>query len=505
MAIFNSLINWYFKNRLQSLEDSIQNSIAIQKRTLVELLERAKYTEFGKKYQFETIRDYKDFATQVPIATYEDLHPYIERMMKGEQNVLWSTEIKWFAKSSGTTNNRSKFIPVSGETIETCHLEAGRDVISIYLKHKPESNLFTGKGLLIGGSQNVNPLNEYSNYGDLSAVMIKHLPIWVHLFKTPSLSIALMDDWEKKAEKMAEYTVQENVTSISGVPTWTLVLFEKLLKRTGKLNMLEVWPNMELYIHGGVGFTPYRKQFKEYFPSEQVSYLETYNASEGFFGIQTDLSVNEIALMVHYGIFFEFIPMEEFGKENARILPLWEVQAGVNYAVIISNNSGLWRYQLGDTIKFTSVAPFKFHVTGRTRLFINAFGEELMIDNADRAIEHACKLCNATIKDYTAAPIYLDDPNNAGHQWLIEFENQPRDLTQFTIELDNKLKELNTDYEAKRHKDLALKMPKINVVPADTFHKWLSSKNKLGGQHKVPRLWNDRSIVEEMLKLVSEH
>ncbi|MBX2985828.1 MAG: GH3 auxin-responsive promoter family protein [Bacteroidia bacterium] len=505
MAIINSLINWYFKNRLQAIDDSLNNAVAIQKRTLTELLERAKDTEFGRKYNFDSMRDYNDFASQVPVSSYEDLHPYIERMMKGEQNILWCTDITWFAKSSGTTNDKSKFIPVSKETIETCHLEGGRDVISIYLKHKPESNLFSGKGLLIGGSQNINPLNEYSNYGDLSAVMMKHLPVWVYLFKTPNSSIALMADWEEKSEKIAAYTINENVTSISGVPTWTLVLMDKLLKNTGKSNMLEVWTNMELYIHGGVGFKPYREQFKKYFPSEQVSYLETYNASEGFFGIQTDLSQQTMSLMVNYGIFFEFIPMDEFGNSDSKVLPLWEVEKDVNYAVVITTNSGLWRYQLGDTIRFTSVYPFKFMITGRTRLFINAFGEELMIDNADRAIEHACKVCDATLKDYTAAPIYLDDADNAGHQWLIEFEQKPDDMEKFTIELDSKLKELNSDYEAKRHKDLALKMPKIEVLPRNSFHRWLGSKNKLGGQNKVPRLWNDRSIVDEMLKLLSEH
>ncbi|MCO6494557.1 MAG: GH3 auxin-responsive promoter family protein [Bacteroidetes bacterium] len=502
MAIVNSLINWYFKNRLQTLEDSVSNAVAVQKRTLVELIERAKFTEYGKKYGFSSIRDYKDFAGNVPVSSYEDLHPYIERMMKGEQYILWPTEIKWFAKSSGTTNDKSKFIPVSAETIETCHFEGGRDVISVYLKHNPQSNLFSGKGLLIGGSQNINPLNEYSHYGDLSALMIKHLPIWVHLFKTPNSSIALMADWEQKSTKIAEFTVNENVTSISGVPTWTLVLFEKLLKMTGKSNMLEVWPNMELYIHGGVGFNPYREQFKRYFPSDKVKYLETYNASEGFFGIQTDLSQNDMTLMVNYGIFFEFIPMDEFGNSDAKVLPLWDVEIGVNYAVVISTNSGLWRYQLGDTIRFTSTNPFKFYITGRTRLFINAFGEELMIDNADRAMEHACKQTNAILKDYTAAPIYLDDPDNAGHQWLIEFEKEPEDISMFTVALDNRLKELNSDYEAKRHKDVALKMPKVLILPSNSFHKWLEKKNKLGGQNKVPRLWNDRVIVDEMLSMI---
>ena len=503
MAIFNSIVSWYFKNRHKAMQDALINAIAIQKSTLVELIERAKETEFGTKYNFSEIRDYKDFTENVPISGYEEIKPYIERMMNGEQNLLWPSEINWFAKSSGTTNDKSKFIPVSSETLESCHFEGGRDALSVYVKQNPDCNLFSGKGLLIGGSHTVNPINEYAHYGDLSAVMMKHLPMWVHLFKTPNADIALMSDWEQKVEKMAEHTINENVTNISGVPTWTSVLFEKILEKTGKSNMLEVWPEMELYIHGGVNFAPYREQFKRYFPGNQVQYLETYNASEGFFGVQTDLLSNDLSLMVNYGTFFEFIPMDEYGTKNPKCLPLWGVVPGVNYAVIISNNSGLWRYQLGDTIKFTSVNPFKFHVTGRTKLFINAFGEELMIDNAEKGIQHACQVSNAQIKDYTAAPVFLDDLENAGHEWLIEFEIPPADLQLFTIELDKKLKEVNSDYEAKRHKDIALKMPKVKAVPIGTFHKWLSKKGKLGGQHKVPRLWNDRTIVNEVLNLLS--
>lgn len=505
MSIVNALIAWYFKSRLQTVQDALDNAVAIQKRTLVELIERASQTSFGKEHQFSKIRDYADFASQVPIMDYDDIKPYVERMMKGEAHVLWPGVISWFAKSSGTTNDKSKFIPVSTETLESCHFEGGRDALTFYFKDHPHSKLFEGKGLLIGGSHSVSHLNAHAHFGDLSALLMKHMPMWVHLFKTPTAAVALMDDWEKKLEKMVEQTHAENVTNVSGVPTWTTVLFDRLLEKTGKSTMLEVWPNLELYIHGGVSFTPYRQQFQRYLPGDKVTYLETYNASEGFFGIQIQPHSTALSLMVHYGIFYEFIPLLGMGVEADKPVPLWEVITGQQYAVLISNNSGLWRYRLGDTICFDSVKPYTFHITGRTRLFINAFGEELMIDNADKAMDIACSKNQATLKDYTAAPIYLDDPENAGHEWLIEFEIPPADLQAFTLDLDAALKTLNSDYEAKRHKDIALKMPKIKVLPTHSFHKWLESKNKLGGQHKVPRLWNDRSIVDEMYAMLSKH
>jgi hypothetical protein len=502
MSLLNALIAWYFKSRLQTVQDAMDNAVAIQKRTLVELLERAAQTTFGKEHHFAKIRDYSDFVANVPVMDYEDIKPYVERMMKGEANVLWPGVISWFAKSSGTTNDKSKFIPVSSETLETCHFEGGRDALTIYFKDHPDSKLFEGKGLLIGGSHNVSNLNAHTHFGDLSALLMKHMPMWVHLFKTPNASVALMDDWEQKLEKMVDQTHKENVTNISGVPTWTTVLFDRLLEKTGKSNMLEVWPNLELYIHGGVSFTPYRKQFERYLPGKQVTYLETYNASEGFFGLQTQPQSTALSLMVHYGIFYEFIPLIGMGMEGDKPLPLWEVVTGQHYAILISNNSGLWRYRLGDTICFDSIKPYTFHITGRTRLFINAFGEELMIDNTDKAMEKACLLHQATLKDYTAAPIYLEDPANAGHEWLIEFEVPPADLEAFTHDLDSALKALNSDYEAKRHKDIALKKPTVKIVPKNTFHKWLQSKDKLGGQHKVPRLWNDRTIVNEVHSLL---
>ena len=501
MSILNSVANWYFKRRWDQLLEDFERADTIQEFTLQTLLHKASGTLYGKEYQFNSIKDYAEFAQNVPLQSYENISPYIERMMLGEDNICWPTPITWFAKSSGTTNNKSKFIPVSIETLETCHFQGGRDALSAYIHQVPESKLFSGKGVLIGGSHSINPLHQNTYYGDLSAVMMKHLPIWVHLFKTPDSSIALMEDWEKKVVEMAKHTLKENVTNISGVPTWTLVLFEKLLELSGKSNIHDIWPNMELYVHGGVHFAPYREQFSRYLPQQPMHYLETYNASEGFFGLQTSFETNALSLMINYGTFYEFIPLNK--GEQAQPIPLWEVVVGENYAVVISNNSGLWRYQLGDTLMFSSVRPYQFSITGRTKLFINAFGEELMIDNADKAMAAACKNSGVSIRDYTAAPVYLDDPENAGHQWLIEFETEPEDPDAFMHALDITLKELNSDYESKRQKNVLLKPPKLVMLPRGTFHKWLEMKGKLGGQHKVPRLWNDRSIVEEVLLLVS--
>ena len=503
MSIKNSIASWYFKQRKDDLYAPLNKANELQKKLLFYLVKRAANTTFGKKYNFNLIKSYKDFAQFVPIHTYEEFSPYIDKMLQGEQQVVWPSDITWFAKSSGTTNSKSKFIPVSKETLDSCHFQGGKDALSVYLRHFPDSTIFEGKGILIGGSHTVNPINEHNFYGDLSAVMMKHLPIWVYLFKTPASDIALMDDWEKKVEKMAQHTIRENVTNISGVPTWTLVLFAKILEITGKSNIHEVWPNLELYVHGGVSFTPYKSQFEKYLPGKNMHYLETYNASEGFIGLQTDLASSALSLMVNYGVFYEFIPQSN-NYDIQNIVPLWEVEMGVNYGVVISNNSGLWRYQIGDTIMFDSLEPYTFHITGRTKLFINAFGEELMIDNADKAITFACETHNALLRDYTAAPVYLDSPEEAGHQWLIEFEKEPEDVAAFAVTLDQKLKSLNSDYEAKRHKDLALKMPKIVVLPSHTFEQWLQLNGKLGGQHKVPRLSNNRLIVDEILELLAK-
>jgi hypothetical protein len=498
--ILSPLISWYFRQRLKSLEDVRYRSVETQERMLQNLLEAGRYTEWGRKYDFASIRNYNQYRERFPLQDYESLKPYIERTMQGEQGLLWPGDIYWFAKSSGTTQDKSKFIPVSYESLEECHFKGGRDALSFHCAAFPETRIFEGKALLIGGSHSVSQHNESTYYGDLSAVLMNHMPVWATMMKTPDLSIALLEHWEEKLEKMALATMQENVTSISGVPTWTLVLFKRMLELAGKNNMLEIWPDLQLYIHGGVSFRPYYEQFETLIPGTQMRYLETFNASEGFFGIQDEPGLREMLLMTDYGVFYEFVPAELAGDDYPPVLSLEEVETGVNYAMIITTNSGLWRYKLGDTIRFSSISPYRFTITGRTKLFINAFGEELMIENADKAMHEACILTGAVMKEYTAAPVYMSQ-TEPGHEWLIEFEIQPASLDVFTDALDTALKNCNSDYEAKRQKDLALKMPKVRSLPSGTFHAWLKSKGKLGGQHKVPRLSNDRRHVEEILGL----
>lgn len=502
MAIVNSIFTWYMKKRIHQIELFIKYPHDVQEEWLHTLLSSAENTEWGKKYDYKSILTASQFKERVPIQNYDTLKPYIERMLKGEQNVLWPSEIKWFAKSSGTTSDRSKFIPVSEEALEECHFKGGKDMISIYCNNRPNTQMFTGKGLVLGGSHQINQLCDDIHYGDLSAVLIKNLPMWAEYYRTPDISIALMDNYEEKMDKMAEATIKENVTNISGVPTWTIVLAKKVLELTGKSNLLEVWPNLELYFHGAVNFTPYREQFKELIPSPDMYYLETYNASEGFFGIQDQDNSEELLLMLDYGIFYEFLPLENLGDENPKTLSLEQVELHKNYAIIISTNAGLWRYLIGDTIQFTSLSPFRIKITGRTKHFINAFGEELIIDNAENALTKACSVTAAKIKDYTACPIYFKGEEAGGHEWIIEFETQPKDFEQFVDVLDQTLREVNSDYDAKRFKDMALRRPKVHNAPADTFYKWLKVRGKLGGQHKVPRLANDRKYVDEILELL---
>ncbi len=499
MAVISTIMSWYFRKRMMVIENAIVNSGETQLKVLNRLLQDARNTEWGRKYDFKSIKNYNDFKSRVPLQDYESLKPFIDRIMKGEENILWPGEIMWFAKSSGTTNDKSKFIPVSFETLEECHFQGGRDILTFYCANVNETQIFDGKGLLIGGSHKVNSFNENSYYGDLSAVLMNNLPTWVNLLKTPDKAIALMDDWEEKLEKMANQTINENVTNISGVPTWTLVLLEKLMAMKNIHNIHELWPNLELYIHGGVSFEPYRKPFSQLIQSNKMKYMETYNASEGFFGMQNDLNNDAMLLMPDYGIFYEFIKVSDSSSDNPKTYLLGEVESDETYAIIISNNSGLWRYQLGDTIKFTSLNPYKFIITGRTKLFMNAFGEEVVIDNAERAIAYACHVTDSKIREYTAAPIFLNSDKDAGHEWLIEFEQAPKNIKDFTLALDSKLKEVNSDYEAKRHKDIALKLPTVTSLPNNTFYNWLKGKGKLGGQNKVPRLSNDRKLVDEIL------
>ncbi|HEY0609726.1 MAG TPA: GH3 auxin-responsive promoter family protein, partial [Chitinophaga sp.] len=480
----------------------MQYPLQVQQQVFQSLISAAQYTEFGKQYGFSSIFKIEEFKQRVPVHNYDSIKPYIQRVMEGQQNVLWNTPIKWFAKSSGTTADKSKFIPVSVESLDECHYRSGRDVLSLFYNNFPDSDLLTGKSLVIGGSHQVNKLSPDSDsyYGDLSAVMLQNMPFYGNMIRTPDLSIALMDEWEEKIERMANAVIHENVTSIAGVPTWTLVLIKRIFELTGTDNLADVWPNIELYMHGGVSFTPYRDQFKKLIRKPDMYYQETYNASEGFFAAQDIIGQEGLLLFLNHGIFYEFMPMEEYGKEQPRTLQLQDVELGKNYALIISTNGGLWRYLVGDTIQFVSLAPYRIKVSGRTKSFINAFGEELIVENSDKAIAHACEVTCSIVNDYTAAPIYFSDQGNGGHEWLIEFEAPPADLQLFTQALDAKLKSVNSDYEAKRYKDIALHMPVIHVLPRGTFTEWLKSKGKLGGQHKVPRLNNERHYVEEILK-----
>ena len=476
------------------------NPLNAQREVLQDLVTSAQYTEFGRRFNFGSLFNVRSFKEAVPIHTYEDLKPYIDRIVAGEQNILWNTPINWFAKSSGTTSDKSKFIPVSEEALQEGHFKASKDVLTLYYCHRPASALLTGKGLIIGGSHTLSPLNPEAQVGDLSAVLLQNSPFWGHWLRTPDLQIALMDEWESKIEKLAQQTILENVTSISGVPTWTMVLFRRILELTGKSTIAEVWPSLELYLHGGVSFAPYRQQFSALLGKE-VTYLNMYNASEGFFAAQDDPSQEGMLLFTDHGIFMEFMPVSEYGSSNPRTIGLQDVELGQRYALVISTNSGLWRYLIGDTIEFVSLNPFRINVAGRLKHYINAFGEEVIVDNTDKAIAAACTKTGATVVDYTAAPVYFGANANGAHEWLIEFEKPPSSLELFAAVLDQALQEVNSDYEAKRYRSIALREPLVRQVETGTFASWLKIKGKLGGQHKVPRLSNDRTVLEEILQL----
>jgi hypothetical protein len=500
LKLLSPAISQLARMRLWRIEAWKNNPVDAQREVLQDLVTSAQYTEFGRKYNFSELFNIRKFKQTVPIHDYEDMKPYIQRIMDGEENVLWNTPINWFAKSSGTTSDKSKFIPISEESLQDGHFKAAKDVLTMYYNFNPDSDLLTGKGLVIGGSHTISQVNEEVHYGDLSAVLLQNSPIWAGWIKTPELSIALMDEWEGKIELLAQNTIRENVTSISGVPTWTLVLFRRILEITGKATIAEVWPSLELYMHGGVSFTPYRDQFRKLIGKE-INYLESYNASEGFFAAQDNPAEDGMLLFTDHGIFMEFMPIEEYGKEQPETIGLNDVTIGRNYALIISTNGGLWRYLLGDTIQFTSLQPFKVKVSGRLKHYINAFGEEVIVDNTDHAIAVACKKTGAIVNDYTAAPVYFSDGANGAHEWLIEFEKEPADIEQFRAELDAALKSVNSDYEAKRYKDIALSMLVLRPLRKGVFNEWLKSKGKLGGQHKVPRLSNERTWLEEIFSL----
>jgi hypothetical protein len=501
MKLLSPTISRLARFRIWSIERWLSDPVGTQFTVWQDLIASGQYTEFGRLFHFSEIQSLHDYKQKVPIQDYETLKPYIERMMHGEENILWNTPINWFAKSSGTTSNKSKFIPVSDESLKENHYKASKDVLSLYYISHPDSDLLTGKGLVIGGSHQINNINEAVHYGDLSAVVLQNSPFWSNWIRTPDLSIALMDEWESKIEKLAQTTIHENVTSMAGVPTWLIVLLKRILEITGKSTIKEVWPSLELYMHGGVSFIPYKQQFEKLIGGT-INYLEMYNASEGFFAAQDDIDKEGMLLMCDHGIFYEFMPVSEFEDER-KTIQLDEVEIGKNYAPVITTNGGLWRYLLGDTIQFTSLNPFRIKVSGRLKHYINAFGEEVIVDNTDKAIAIASEKTNAIVNDYTAAPVYFSESNNGAHEWLIEFEKQPTDFNQFVFELDSALQSINSDYEAKRHKDIALRMPIVKAVSKNTFSNWLNSKGKLGGQHKVPRLSNDREFIDEIVTFVS--
>ena len=476
--------------------------VDVQNELFTNLIAIAKNTEWGKKYDYQSIKNYDEYINRVPLQSYESLQNQIIRIKQGEPNVLWPTAIKWFAKSSGTTTGKSKFIPVSKESLVDCHYKGGKDLLAIYHNNHPETKLILGKVLVVGGSSEINSFSTNSYYGDLSAIIMKNFPMWVEQRRVPNLSIAIMNNWEEKIEKMAQATIHEDVSNISGVPSWTMLLLKKILEITGKNNILEIWPNIELYLHGGVNFSPYKEQFKKLFPINQMKYYENYNASEGFFGLQDQSKVEEMLLMLDYGIFYEFIEKKELDKTFPKTITLESVQLKKNYALVISTNAGLWRYVIGDTIEFTSLNPFRIKVTGRIKHFINAFGEELIIENAENALAKACLATDSIVEEFTVAPQFFINKSTGTHQWLIEFKKSPKNIDYFSSILDNELKQLNSDYEAKRFNNMILAKPEIIQLATGTFYKWMKNKNQLGGQHKIPRLSNDSTYVDELMQMV---
>jgi hypothetical protein len=501
MPVINELMSFINTGRVNEIKYFSQNGEDVQLEQFKMLIKKAQNTEFGKTYDFASIKSVETFKERIPICDYEALMPLVIRLRQGEKNLLWPGEINWFAKSSGTTSTKSKFIPISKEALNDCHFQGGRDVLVMYQNLYPETKIFSGKTLTLGGSQQINNFSNSSVYGDLSAILINNLPFWTNFFRTPERDIALLDEWEEKLRLITETTINENVTALAGVPSWFLVLLRNILKVSGKKNLLEIWPNLELFIHGGINFTPYRQQYKDLIPSNDMHYLETYNASEGFFAIQSDPTSPNLLLMLDYGIFYEFMPLSELGNPHPRTLSLPETQMDTDYALIISSNGGLWRYLIGDTVRFTSKSPYKIIISGRTKHFINAFGEEVVIDNAEKALQAACQATGAIIHEYTAGPIFMDSDTKGSHQWLIEFEKQPENKQNFIDKLDTTLQSINSDYEAKRYKNITLIQPTLTIAREGLFIDWLKAKNKLGGQNKIPRLANNREYLDDLIKL----
>lgn len=503
MDILTKTISQFFRPRQKRIEKYGQETDRLQQAQLRLLLSAACGTEWGIEHDYNGIRSYGDFCRRVPLQQYDDIKPYVTRMINGEKNILWPSVVGWYAKSSGTTNDKSKFIPVTREVLHGCHYRGGFDTVALYLRNNPDSRFFSKKGLILGGSHSPSPLNRRVHCGDLSAVLLQNLNPIVNLMRVPKKRIILMDEWESKIKAIVEGTWNKDVNSLSGVPSWMLVLIKAVLEKTGRRYLTEVWPNLEVFFHGGISFDPYREQYEALIPSEKMHYMETYNASEGFFGIQDDPSDRSLLLMQDYGVFYEFIPVSEVGSTNPTVVPLEAVEKDRNYAMVITTSGGLWRYQIGDTVRFTSLFPHKFVIFGRTKHYINAFGEELMVDNADKAISRVCHQTGAVVKEYTAAPLFMLDKAKGRHQWLVEFEKMPPSVEEFAALLDATLQELNSDYEAKRYKEISLQPLKIIVAREGVFYEWLRDKGKLGGQHKIPRLSNDRRQMEELLAINS--
>ncbi len=500
LPIINSIATWILKKRIHQIELFMKYPNEVQEELLLSLLKTSENTVIGRQYDFSSIKNYQTFSERIPVSAYEDLEPMIEQTRKGMQNIFWPTPIKWFAKSSGTTNAKSKFIPVSNEALENCHYKASKDLLSLYLNNNEDSQLFVGKSLRLGGSKELYEDNN-TFFGDLSAILIDNMPIWAEFSSTPSNRVSLMGDWEIKLAAIVQETIDEDVTSLAGVPSWMLVLLNKVLEETGKTNLLEIWPHAEVYFHGGVSFDPYREQYKKLFPSLDFNYYEIYNASEGFFAIQDLNNSNELLLMLDYGIFYEFIPMDTFGTPEQKVIRLAEVELFKNYAVVITTNSGLWRYMIGDTVRFTSLNPYRIRVTGRTKHFINVFGEELIVENTDQAIAKACRETASEVIDYTVAPVFMDGKEKGAHEWMIEFKRLPENISHFSKILDETLQSLNSDYEAKRRNNMTLNPLVINIARSNLFYDWLKEKDKLGGQHKIPRLSNERTYLEQLLRM----
>ncbi|MBT8267212.1 MAG: GH3 auxin-responsive promoter family protein [Bacteroidia bacterium] len=500
IPIVNSIASWFLKKRFHQIELFLKYPNEVQNELLLDLIEEAKDTEIGRSFDFASIENYEAFSERVPISSYEDYEHLIKRSRQGESNIFWPKPIKWFAKSSGTTNSKSKFIPVSNESLEDCHYAASKDLLCMYLNNNENSQLFTGKSLRLGGSKELYE-EKGTIFGDLSAILIDNLPFWAEFSSTPSNKVSLMSDWEHKMQAIVDETIQENVTSLAGVPSWMLVLLNNVLETTKKTSLFEVWPDLEVYFHGGVSFMPYVDQYKAILPKASFKYYEIYNASEGFFAIQDQNDSSELLLMLDYGIFYEFIDMETYGSSSERVIRLSDVEVDKNYAVVITTNAGLWRYKIGDTIRFTSVSPYRIKVSGRTKHHINVFGEELIIENAEHALKKVCSKTDSEIVDFTAAPIFMQGKEKGAHEWLIEFKTPPKDIEKFNILLDKTLQSLNSDYEAKRYNNMTLNQPKVNIAREQLFYDWLKQKNKLGGQHKIPRLSNSRDYLNELLAL----